>query len=206
MMSSEMLKYFKHTQYYYRFVVLKKIASLGEISLPVETDDFELLHALSKVQPQHLIQDGLIQKIERPDESAGLVLTEKGKLVLKKHYIDYRLELLKLEATLEKFYFETTQKLKKKNIEKIALYGASDTAQSFSGYLLNHGFKIICILDDDIKKQGKPFLGFNVVSPKEISKYKIDAVIITTVEFQDQILRNFSHLTNNQYTVIPLFD
>jgi len=205
-MANETLKYFKHTQYYYRFVVLKKIASLGKISLPVESDDLELLHALSKVQPQHLIQDGLIQKIEQPDEGVDLMLTEKGKLVLKKHFIDFRLELLKLEATLEKFYSETTRKLKEKDIIKIALYGASDTAQSFSGYLLNHGFEIACILDDDINKQGKTFLGFNVIPPKEISKYEIDAVIITTVEYQDQILSNFSRLTDNQYTVIPLFD
>lgn len=205
-MGNETLKYFKHTQQYYRFVVLKKIAALGKISVPVESDDLELLHAISKVQPQHLIQEGLVQKIEQPDESVDLVLTEKGKLVLKKHYIDFRLELLQLEGTLEKFYSEITRKLYKRNIKKIALYGASDTARSFSGYLLNHGFEIQCILDDDTSKQGKPFLGCTVISPEEISTYEIDAVIITTVEYQDQILDNFLRLTAGRYTVIPLFD
>lgn len=205
-MGNETLKYFKHTQQYYRFVVLKKIAALGKVSLPVESDDLELLQAISKVQPQHLIQEGLVQKIEQSDESVDLVLTEKGKLVLKKHYIDFRLELLQLEGTLEKFYSEITRKLYKRNIKKIALYGASDTARSFSGYLLNHGFEIQCILDDDTNKQGKPFLGCTVISPEEISTYEIDAVIITTVEYQDQILDNFLRLTAGRYTVIPLFD
>lgn len=206
MSKDKQLKYFKHTQNFYRFIVLKKIESQVQVPLPIESEDPEFLQALSQVQVQNLILEGFVEKVEKTNATVDLVLTEKGHQILRRHFIDFRLDLLKLEKTLENFYLDKIRKLQKQNIKKIALYGASDTAKSFSGYLLSHGFEIQCIMDDDSEKQGKFLLEFLIIAPHEITRYDVDAIVITSVEFQNQILNKLTESSGKQYNIIPLFD
>lgn len=200
------LNFFKHSHHYYRFIFLKKIDELGHLNLPIHSNDTEFLRAVSKIHIQNLISDGLLKKNTGDDNSAFLELTIPGQRQLRKHFIDYQLDLLKLEKQLGDFYSDKITKLKQENVRKIALYGASDTAQSFLKYLQNQGFETVCFIDDDPQKQGNSFLNLPVISPQSIDEFRIDAVVISTVEFQDKIAHKMKSSFGSKYKILALFD
>jgi len=198
------LRYFNHSRSYFRFLLLKKINEKAGLILPVYSQDPELLEAISIVHIQNLIEEGLVIKKINNDTEV-LLITEKGKSQLQRHFIDYQLDLLSLEQNLGEFYLEKIKKLKRKNIRSVALYGASDTAQSFINYLINSGINIACILDDDENKQSNNFFGFPIISRENASLYTFDAIVITTVAFRDEIKSKINQSFGLSYKVITLF-
>ena len=199
------LKYFYHSRLYFRFILLKKIDEQEGIILPVQSQDSELLLAMSITYIQNIVEEGLVKKVENEDATEILVITEKGKSQLQQDHIDYQLDLLALEQSLGDYYYKKIGILKEKNIKSVALYGASDTAQSFLNYLINNGINIACILDDDESKHTNNYFGFPVISTEEVSLYTFDAIIITTVKFQDEIKSRINQSFGSKYKVIPLF-
>ena len=199
------ISYFENTFKYYQFIVLKKISELQEIDLPIDTEDAELLKALTFVHIQNLINDKLIEKYPKGN-SVCLQLTKAGELALKKHYIDYQLDLLKLENILGNFFCDLVGKLKEENIQNVALYGASDTTFSIYRYLTNNNIKVACVLDDDKRKHGQRIYDSEVVDPKNIDKYTVDALIISTVQYQEELYKRVKGSKGNKYKIVKLFN
>ena len=56
-MNNEQLKYFRHSQEFYRFIVLRYINEIEFVSLPLENADKDIEHALSQVHIQSMIDD-----------------------------------------------------------------------------------------------------------------------------------------------------
>ena len=56
-MNKDDLIYFTHTNQFYRFIILKKIDENGLLNIPIESDDDELLEAISKVHINNLLED-----------------------------------------------------------------------------------------------------------------------------------------------------
>jgi len=55
-MNNEQLKYFRHSQEFYRFIVLRYIRENEFVSLPLENADKNIEHALSQVHIQSMIE------------------------------------------------------------------------------------------------------------------------------------------------------
>ena len=53
------LKYFIHSRLYFRFILLKKIDELEGLILPIQSQDDELLDAMSIIHIQNLILVGI---------------------------------------------------------------------------------------------------------------------------------------------------
>jgi len=200
------LNYFNHSQSYFRFILLKKIDEQEGLLLPVQSQDSELLKAISNVQIKKIIEEGLAKKIKNEDTTEILIITEKGKSQLQKDHIDFQLDLLALEQNLGDYFLKKIKMLKDNNLQTIALYGASDTAQSFLNYLKINGFNITCIIDDDEKKQSELFFGFQVISRANASLNKCDAIVITTIEFEDEIKLKINQSFGSKYKVLSLFN
>jgi len=198
------LKYFKHSHNYYRFILLKEIKERGSILLPIQSQNKEFLDAVSNVHIQTFISEGLIEK-NITESEITLILTEAGLQSLRKHYIDYQLDLLALEKNIGDFYTKLMEHITAAKVHVIALYGASDTSRSIIEYLKNKTIETICFIDDDPKKQGTEFLGLPIVSPAGIKELEIDAIIISTVEFQEEIAGKIKALFGNQYRILTLF-
>ena len=98
-MNKNDLIYFTHTNQFYRFIILKKIDENGLLSIPIESDDDELLEAISKVHINNLLEEGLIISHE-----GFLKLTKDGIYSLNNHYIDYQISLINLSKNLGEFY------------------------------------------------------------------------------------------------------
>jgi len=194
-------KYFNHTQKYYRFVILKKINEYGYIEIPIDINDSELIEAISKVHIHNLTNDGLLLSTDRK-----LQITDKGKECLNRHYIDYQIDLLNLSKNLGDFYSDKINQLVKAVNGKVALYGASDTSKSFFAYILNSGIDLECVIDDDVEKQKKDYLGLSVIPIEQLDKFAVKTIIISTIEFQDEMKHKTIEKFGDKYKIITLFD
>lgn len=198
------LKYFNHSHNYHRFILLKEIKEKGPLLLPIQSDDEEFLNAVSNVHFQSFISEGLIKK-NVTDKGTILDLTEAGAQSLKKHFIDYQLDLLVMEKNIDNFYTQLIERLIQEKVRKIALYGASDTSRSLLKYLKNQQIETVCVIDDDPKKQGSEFMGLPIISPAGISEFVIDAIVISTVVYQDNIAEKIKASFGEKYKILTLF-
>mgnify|MGYP003988629405 CR=1 FL=1 len=200
-MNKNNLIYFTHTNQYYRFIILKKIDENGLLSIPIESDDDELLEAISKVHINNLLEEGLIISHE-----GFLKLTKDGIYSLNNHYIDYQISLINLSKNLGEFYSSKIDWLKKEIIGNVALYGASDTSKSFFNFIKNAGIKLECVIDDDINKQNNSYLGLPVVSVDDIENFSIETIVISSVVFQKEIKEKAIRKFEGKYKIINLFN
>mgnify|MGYP005635355855 FL=1 len=200
-MNKNNLIYFTHTNQYYRFIILKKIDENGLLSIPIESDDDELLEAISKVHINNLLEEGLIISHE-----GFLKLTKDGIYSLNNHYIDYQISLINLSKNLGEFYSSKIDWLKKEIIGNVALYGASDTSKSFFNFIKNAGIKLECVIDDDINKQNNSYLGLPVVSVDDIENFSIETIVISSVVFQKEIKEKAVRKFEGKYKIINLFN
>ena len=200
-MNKNDLIYFTHTNQFYRFIILKKIDENGLLSIPIESDDEELLEAISKVHINNLLEEGLIISHE-----GFLKLTKDGIYSLNNHYIDYQISLINLSKNLGEFYSSKIDWLKKEIIGNVALYGASDTSKSFFNFIKNAGIKLECVIDDDINKQNNSYLGLPVVSVDDIENFSIETIVISSVVFQKEIKEKAIRKFEGKYKIINLFN
>ena len=200
-MNKDDLIYFTHTKQFYRFIILKKIDERGLLSIPIESDDDELLEAISKVHINNLLEEGLIIS-----EEGFLKLTIDGMSSLNNHYIDYQISLINLSKNLGEFYSNKIDWLKKEIIGSVALYGASDTSKSFFNFIKNAGIKLECVIDDDTNKQNNSYLGLPVVSVDDIKNFSIQTIVISSVAFQKEIKEKAVQKFGDKYNIINLFD
>ena len=200
-MNKDDLIYFTHTNQYHRFIILKKIDENELLSIPIESDDEELLEAISKVHINNLLEEGLIISHE-----GFLKLTKDGIYSLNNHYIDYQIRLINLSKNLGEFYSSKIDWLKKEIIGNVALYGASDTSKSFFNFIKNAGIKLECVIDDDINKQNNSYLGLPVVSVDDIENFSIETIVISSVVFQKEIKEKAVRKFEGKYKIINLFN
>ena len=200
-MNKNDLIYFTHTNQFYRFIILKKIDENGLLSIPIESDDDDLLEAISKVHINNLLEEGLIISHE-----GFLKLTKDGIYSLNNHYIDYQISLINLSKNLGEFYSSKIDWLKKEIIGNVALYGASDTSKSFFNFIKNAGIKLECVIDDDINKQNNSYLGLPVVSVDDIENFSIETIVISSVVFQKEIKEKAVRKFEGKYKIINLFN
>ena len=200
-MNKNDLIYFTHTNQFYRFIILKKIDENGLLCFPIESDDDELLEAISKVHINNLLEEGLIIS-----EEGFLKLTRDGISALNNHYIDYQISLINLSKNLGEFYSSKIDWLKKEIIGNVALYGASDTSKSFFNFIKNAGIKLECVIDDDINKQNNSYLGLPVVSVDDIENFSIETIVISSVVFQKEIKEKAVRKFEGKYKIINLFN
>lgn len=200
-MNKNDLIYFTHTNQFYRFIILKKIDENGLVSIPIESEDDELLEAISKVHINNLLEEGLIISHE-----GFLKLTKDGIYSLNNHYIDYQIRLINLSKNLGEFYSSKIDWLKKEIIGNVALYGASDTSKSFFNFIKNAGIKLECVIDDDINKQNNSYLGLPVVSVDDIENFSIETIVISSVVFQKEIKEKAVRKFEGKYKIINLFN
>ena len=200
-MNKDDLIYFTHTNQFHRFIILKKIDENELLSIPIESDDEELLEAISKVHINNLLEEGLIISHE-----GFLKLTKDGIYSLNNHYIDYQISLINLSKNLGEFYSSKIDWLKKEIIGNVALYGASDTSKSFFNFIKNAGIKLECVIDDDINKQNNSYLGLPVVSVDDIENFSIETIVISSIVFQKEIKEKALRKFEGKYKIINLFN
>lgn len=78
-------------------------------------------------------------------------------------------------------------------MEKIIVFGVGKRLEDLleSGYIAQ--FEVVAFCDSDVKKQGMAVEGIRVISPDEISKYRYDAIYISTEKYFDEIKQKLTN-------------
>ena len=94
----------------------------------------------------------------------------------------------------------------KKEKKIIAIYGAGvHTHHLFS--LMKVASHAKYIFDSNINKKGSYFKDYQIKHVKEITKYKIDAIVISSVNFEDEIYNSLKKINlNKKIKIIKIYD
>lgn len=80
----------------------------------------------------------------------------------------------------------------KKNSSRVAIYGAGIHTR-FLLSLIDFNDSITCILDGDPKKIGTRFLSWEVHGPEMIKEMGLDAIVISSKHYQEEIYDTIVH-------------
>lgn len=149
--------------------------------------------------------------IERIYISAKIVkykITEEG--IKRKNYLllTYLHELLKLYKLAENNVDGFLDHLEQVGYRRILLYGAGEVAETILGIVRarkDSCLKVLGVIDDDLVRQEKRLLGFEVISREEIMDSEHDAIVITSYTFEDEIMNKLKDMEYPDEKTIRFF-
>jgi hypothetical protein len=189
---------------YHEMKVLLRIDRSGSVSLPLDPRDFPL-PSLAHLPITRLVNDGVLA-VREMDGGQVVVVTDAGKAYMRRLVIDYQLELIGLREASEEFFRERVRALVAMGCRRVVLYGASDTARALVGFLDDSPIDVLAVVDDDPGKQGSEFGGAQVLGPAGIASMEFDTVVVTTVAFEEVILRERAARLPGSQRVVGLFE
>lgn len=154
-------------------------------------------------------EKGLLNRIYKSSKNVSYRISKKG--IEWKNYLlmSYLFELIRhynvAKQNIEKFFCN----IEEKEIKTILLYGAGEVAETIitiKESRKDNKFDILAILDDSQEKQGKNILGCRIVSPTLINQYHADALVITSMTFEEIIKRRLEELNYSKQKIINIFE
>lgn len=116
---------------------------------------------------------------------------------------EYKKERKELEKMFVKRFTPLIKKWKK-NSSRVAIYGAG-VHTLFLFEIINLKECIACFIDSDPKKKKTTFVDWKVYGPESIDKLKLDAIIISSKSYEDEIFHAISHYQDKGIDVIKCY-
>lgn len=104
----------------------------------------------------------------------------------------YALEKIKFKQKIIERLSKTLEEWRNNNF-KIGIYGAGIHTR-FLMEIFEFGNEVTCILDSDDKKWGSNFIHWYIYGPKDIHMLKLDAILISSYKFEQEIYDSIKHL------------
>lgn len=154
-------------------------------------------------------EKGLLYRSYKSSKKVTYKITNKG--IDWKNYLlmSYLFEIIKHYNVAKQKIEETFNKLEEKEIKTILLYGAGEVAETIitiKESRKNSNFEILAILDDCQEKHGNNILGCKIISPTLINQYPAEALIITSMTFEETIKKRLYELNYPNEKIINLFE
>lgn len=145
------------------------------------------------------LQDkGLIRFVPVGNKAYTYEPTEEGAALRRSMFAAYSGELVRLYSALKRCILEKVSCLESKGIQKIALFGASETCEVVLSALAESHLDVVAVVDNDPEKQGKMFKGHAICSPEVLQYLPIQAVVITSFGHQDEIYEQIAPLATGK--------
>ncbi len=139
-------------------------------------------------------EQGLLCYQPTSGKSFSYVLTEEGEALRRKMFARHCSELVRLYSALKQSILDKVQRLSRRGVRKVVLFGASETCEVVLSALRQSSFEVAALVDNDQEKHGKIFQGQVIASPRILEDLPCQAVIITTYGHQDDIRRQLAPL------------
>lgn len=146
---------------------------------------------------QHLrdLQErGLIRFEAKNGKSYRYVPTAEGETLCADMAREFSSEAVRIYGALKRQVGERLWGLVRDNIERIALFGASETGEVALSVLAGIPVKVLAVLDNDPNKQGTFFHGHVVSPPHVLEMVNAQAVLITSFGGRDEIRQQLQPL------------
>ncbi len=202
------LRFFNPTSELKILLLLEQIQNSNKITQDKLAHYIHSAPSMINAYIKQLEKEGFLVKNKKTKRNVEYIITKKG--IERKNYllVTYMNELIEL-YNLTKINIELFVKnLVNKNYKNCGFYGAGETAKVIINVLNNIpelDFKLMFLIDDDINKQGKRFMGHNVVGCEDIGKYDIDAIVITSCVYEKEIRNKLRKLNYPYEKIISFF-
>jgi len=184
------LRFFNPTSELKILLLLEQIQSSNKITQDKLAHYIHSAPSMINTYIKQLEREGFLIKNKKTKRNVEYIITKKG--IERKNYllVTYMNELIEL-YNLTKINIELfIKKLIKRNYKNCVFYGAGETAKVIIKVMRDMSeldLKILFLIDDDIKKQGKRFMGYDVVICEDIGKYDVDTIVITSCVYEKEI-------------------
>lgn len=126
---------------------------------------------------------GYIEKVFINQRQYEYSLTNKGFSRLKELNIKYAKSIRNLYINSKNMIIQYLNRINKEGFKNILLYGSGQVAEFFLQVIEemdNSPLKILAIIDDDIKKQGKLLFNIEIISREKIKNFDFDGIFISS--------------------------
>ncbi len=203
------LRFFNPTSELKILLLLEQIQNSNKITQDKLAHYIHSAPSMINAYIKQLEREGFLIKNKKTKRNVEYIITKKG--IDRKNYllVTYMNELIEL-YNLTKINIELFVKnLIKRNYKNCVFYGAGETAKVIIKVIKDMSkldFKLMFLVDDDINKQNKKFMGYDVFSHNKLKKCNIDAVIITSCVYEKEIRNKLKTLNYSNEKVIRFFD
>lgn len=180
-------KYLKPSKETRVLAILDALASESGISQYELGRRLELSGAMINQYLRSLQEQELVRFVPLNGKSYRYELTDAGRARRERMFADYSSETIRLYTAVKRFVQERLDPLERRGLERLVLFGASETCEVVLSALTNSRFKILALLDNDSAKQGRVFHGHVISPPPLLEQLDCDAVVITSFGKQHEI-------------------
>lgn len=195
-------KYLKPSKETRVLAILDSLASDSGMSQYELGKRLRLSGAMVNQYLRSLQEQELVRFVPLNGKSYRYELTEKGSARRERMFADYSSETIRIYTAVKRFVQEKLSALEKKNLERLILFGASETCEVVLSALIGSKFQILALLDNDPGKQGRSFHGHVISHPLVLEQFDCDAVVITSFGKQHEIFEQLLPLSERKGFVI----
>ena len=172
---------------------LEKTPNLSQREL---SNKFGIALGVTNACLKRMARRGWIRLRKVPPRRIGYYLTPKGfaeKAKLTMTFLSYNIHhYSRLKAMVGEKFLEMASQ----GVKRVVFYGVSDEMEVAYVTLQGTNMELIAIVDDNDGVKGKDILGRKTEGPDEIDSMGADAILITSIQDRDRILKSLKKKKN----------
>jgi len=177
----------------YELLTLQRVESHGTVDLSIDADGMMNARMVAGYVRRLAERGYLAESSEHGSQQYAI--TSSGRRRLRYLLVDFVNELTAVREQARALFRTSLLPLALDEVRRVAFYPAGDTAEAVFPALTALGFELVAIVDDSPQKWGRLFHGHRVQPPESLKDVRIDAIIVTTVVFQEQAVKRIRELS-----------
>ena len=203
------LRFFNPTSEFKILLLLEQIQNSNKTTQDKLAHYIHSAPSMINTYIKQLEKEGFLVKNKKTKRDVEYIITKKG--IDRKNYllVTYMNELIELYNSTKINIELFVKNLIKRNYKNCIFYGAGETAKVIIKVIKDMpelNFKLLFLVDDDINKQGKRFMGYDVVSCEDIGKYDVDVIVITSCVYEKEIRKKIKKLNYLEEKIVSFFE
>jgi DNA-binding MarR family transcriptional regulator len=126
------------------------------------------------------------------------LLTEDGERRRRQLLGSYCAEVVRGYTAIKQLVRERTAFLLEQGLNRLVLYGASETCEVVLSSLEPTPFTILALVDSDTEKHGQTLCGRVILPPSVLGQINCDALLITSFGLADEIFHTAARILNSE--------
>ncbi|MFW5837582.1 MAG: winged helix-turn-helix transcriptional regulator [Desulfovibrionaceae bacterium] len=139
-----------------------------------------------------LQETGLIRFEPVNGKSFKYLLTSEGEQRRRCLFDTYSSEIVRVYTALKNAIMDRLAHLTQRGVNRLVLFGASETCEVTLSALMDTGLTVVAILDNDPNKHGKGFHGYIISSPAILESLDCQAIVVTSFGRRDEIIQQLN--------------
>lgn len=200
---------FKPTPLYKEFMILDLISKDVQITQRMMSDNLDVSVSMINEYLHKYEEKGYIKKEFVTPKIIHYKITKKGierKKLLNIHYLESSLSVY---TSAKENIVTFLSQIINKGFKEVLFYGAGEVAEIILHVIHNDSsipLKVIAIVDDDVKKQGKILVNIPIIKMEDINKYKHDGIMISSYTNNEVIYKKLVAIKYDRAKILSFFE